>query len=638
MDFKTLASIYRDAHNMMRNIDGLQPQESFDELLKFLFFKENDESSNSSQLPLETKVDQKGRFAPPVAALARRIRASFKAYVKGAPLAIRQIWPDSKLKLSDECLASVASAFADVNITDIGLDVRSAALREFVPPEIRKGLGIYLTPDEVVRASVEIVSPSPDKRVLDPACGSGTFLLEVARLWSHDNRHHRKVWGIDKNPRMLALADLNLGHLSWLNFDGRLQDSLFDIGRDSTEDWFNSFDCIFTNPPFGVYLDTEKQDAEAFKTCVGSDGRPYPRQQSEIVFIEQCFRFLKPGGQLAIVLPRSVVTNYSDRVDWPRRYFGTQGYVEGVMTLPPETFYATGTQTNTVVLFARKYIRGSEESLEKSRIWLAEITNCGYDSTGRLRAGGQLPNIANEVHRLLEAGETSASCRWLGEQTKEASFTSLPSLLASDKEVEIDGVPLSELTDLITTGRTPGRSAYSDEGLFLVKVGNLSGKGIEWAARDRNFIPLSEREKRKKASLLLKVGDILMTSSAHSPVYIAKKVDIVTEIPDWVGGDASLVGEVMLIRAKEGRIDPFILLAFLRSPAVMSQIQGMVRGQTAHLHPKDLGALKVPHRLLEKNSPAQEVAQILIEEARLARESSRLQWTLENKLAELEIA
>jgi len=261
MDFKALASIYRDAHNMMRNIDGLQPQESFDELLKFLFFKENDENSNSSQLSLETEVDHKGRFAPPAAALAKRIRTNFKAYVKGAPQAIRQIWPDSKLKLSDECLASVASAFADVNITDIGLDVRSAALREFVPPEIRKGLGIYLTPDEVVRASVEIVSPSPDKRVLDPACGSGTFLLEVARLWSHDNRHNRNLWGIDKNPRMLVLADLNLGHLSWLNFDGRLQDSLFDIGRDSTEDWFNSFDCIFTNPPFGVYIDPEKQYA-----------------------------------------------------------------------------------------------------------------------------------------------------------------------------------------------------------------------------------------------------------------------------------------------------------------------------------------------------------------------------------------
>lgn len=637
MDTKTLASIYREAHNMMRNIDGLQPQESFDELLKFLFFKENDEILQTHQHDLVASVDPKGRFSLPPAALAKQIRSNFKAYVKDAPQAIRQIWPEAKLKLSDECLASVASVFADLSITAIGLDIRSAALREFVPPEIRKGLGIYLTPDEVVRAAVEIVAPSPEQRVLDPACGSGTFLLEVARLWGENAGQHPQVWGVDKNPRMLALADLNLGHVPWLDFNGLLQDSLFDVGRNETASWFNSFDCIFTNPPFGVYIDPDKQDSAAFNTCVGSDGRAYPRQQSEIIFIEQCFRLLKPGGRLAIVLPRSVVTNNSERVDWPRRYFGTQGYVEGVMTLPPETFYATGTQTNTVVLFARKY-KQAPESNEQNRIWLAEITNCGYDSTGRPKVGGQLSTIANDIRRFIENAECVSTCRWLSEHKKQDSFTLLPSLLASDKEVEIDGVPLQELAELITTGRTPGRSLYSDDGLFLVKVGNLSGKGIEWAARDRNFIPLTEREKRRKANLLLRVGDILMTSSAHSPVYIAKKVDLITEIPDWVGGEASFVGEVMLIRPKADRIDPFVLLAFLRSPAVMNQIQGMVRGQTAHLHSKDLGTLKVPYRLLDNNSPAVEIAEILKEEARLARESSHLQWKLESKLAAMEIA
>jgi type I restriction enzyme M protein len=637
MDFKALASIYREAHNMMRNIDGLQPQESFDELLKFLFFKENDEGSASQQPDLVASIDPKGRFTLPAATVAKQIRGSFKAYVKDAPPAIRQVWPDAKLKLSDECLASVASIFAEVSITDIGLDVRSAALREFVPPEIRKGLGIYLTPDEIVRASVEIVAPTPDQRVLDPACGSGTFLLEVARLWGQNSRQSPRVWGIDKNPRMLALADLNLGHVPWLTFNGLLQDSLFDIGNHETADWFNSFDCIFTNPPFGVYIDPEKQDAAAFTSCIGADGRPYPRQQSEIIFIEQCFRLLKPGGRLAIVLPRSVVTNHSERVDLPRRYFGTQGYVEGLMTLPPETFYATGTQTNTVVLFARKYKQATEAS-EPNRMWLAEVTNCGYDSTGRPKPGGQLARIAAEVRQLVSGGDGGTNCRWLGDHKKQDSFSLLPSLLASDKEVETEGIPLGELTEVITTGRTPGRSAYSDEGLFLVKVGNLSGKGIEWAARDRNFIPLSEREKRKKSNLLLQIGDILMTSSAHSPVYIAKKVDIITEIPEFVGGAASFVGEVMLIRAKPDRIDPFILLAFLRSPAVMAQLQGMVRGQTAHLHPKDVAMLKVPHRLLEANSQAEEIAAILKEEARLARESSQLQWNLESKLAALEIA
>lgn len=636
MDFRALASIYRVAHNMMRNIDGLQPQESFDELLKFLFFKENDESSTSRQPDLVASVDPKGRFTLPAATLAKQIRRSFKAYVKNAPPAIRQVWPDAKFKLSDECLASVASIFAEVRITDIGLDVRSAALREFVPPEIRKGLGIYLTPDEIARASVEIVAPTPDQRVLDPACGSGTFLLEVARLWGKKCQRSPRVWGVDKNPRMLALADLNLGHVPWLVFNGLLQDSLFDIGNYETADWFNSFDCIFTNPPFGVYIDPKKQDCAAFTSCVGSDGRPYPRQQSEILFIEQCFRLLKPGGRLAIVLPRSVVTNHSERVDLPRRYFGTQGYVEGLMTLPPETFYATGTQANTVVLFARKY-KHATEACEPSRIWLAEITNCGYDSTGRSRPGGQLSGIATEVRQLVSGGDAGTNCRWLGDHKKQDSFALLPSLLASDKEVETNGVPLGELTEVITTGRTPGRSAYSDEGLFLVKVGNLTGKGIEWSARDRNFIPLSEREKRRKSNLLLQIGDILMTSSAHSPVYIAKKVDIVTEIPKWVGGAASLVGEVMLIRAKPNRIDPFILLAFLRSPAVIAQIQGMVRGQTAHLHPKDVAMLKVPRRLLEANPQAEEIAAMLKEEARLARESSYLQWRLESKLAALEI-
>ena len=105
MDCKALASIYREAHNMMRNIDGLQPQESFDELLKFLFFKENDEGSASQQPDMVASVDPKGRFTVPAATLAKQIRGSFKAYVKDAPPAIRQVWPDAKLKLSDGCLA-----------------------------------------------------------------------------------------------------------------------------------------------------------------------------------------------------------------------------------------------------------------------------------------------------------------------------------------------------------------------------------------------------------------------------------------------------------------------------------------------------------------------------------------------------
>ena len=92
---------------------------------------------------------------------------------------------------------------------------------------------------------------------------------------------------------------------------------------------------------------------------------------------------------------------------------------------------------------------------------------------------------------------------------------------------------------------------------------------------------------------MLKTGDILLTASAHSPVYIAKKVDIVTRIPDWVGCEASFVGEVMMLRPRPG-VDVYALLAYLRQDATTERIQQLIRGQTAHLHADDLLEMTMP--------------------------------------------
>ena len=119
---------------------------------------------------------------------------------------------------------------------------------------------------------------------------------------------------------------------------------------------------------------------------------------------------------------------------------------------------------------------------------------------------------------------------------------------------------------------------------FLVKVGNLTGHGINWKARERNFVSGADADhRRQNQHLMLDAGDILLTSSAHSPIYIARKVDIVSELPQWLRGEASFVGEVMRLRTKNG-IDPYVLLAYLRLPSTQQKILTLVRGQTAHLH------------------------------------------------------
>ncbi len=87
--------------------------------------------------------------------------------------------------------------------------------------------------------------------VLDPACGSGTFLLEAVRyVAAHDeSRTPVTVHGVEKNPRMLLLADLNLGHHRGLTFERACADSLRELGQPGSPLGLkpNSVDVILTN-------------------------------------------------------------------------------------------------------------------------------------------------------------------------------------------------------------------------------------------------------------------------------------------------------------------------------------------------------------------------------------------------------
>ena len=75
---------------------------------------------------------------------------------------------------------------------------------------------------------------------------------------------------------------------------------------------------------------------------------------------------------------------------------------------------------------------------------------------------------------------------------------------------------------------------------------------------------------------------------------------------------------------KENGIDPFALLAYLRQPTVTEQVQQMVRGQTAHLHPQDLMELWVPDFFFEESSELVRLVQLLRQEVKLNSEMNRL--------------
>ena len=587
---QSLAGLYREAHNRMRNIDGLQPQEAFDELLKYLLFRQNHETSAARVGDAEA---------------ASAIRRHFTTYLEDFQGSAKDLWSDRKFRLSDAALGALHELFISVEFSSIGFDVRSAALRMFLGPDLRRGLGIYLTPDEVVRAIVEAVAPEHGAVVYDPACGSGTFLIEVLRYWrdAHPRARSLRVAGSDINGRMLLLAELNLGHVKGIEFTRRILDALSPIERD---DWPrpDSVDVILTNPPFGVYVEPAAIDARRF-TTLGKRGTG-GRVQSEVLFVEQCLRWLRPGGLVAIVVPRSVVTNES--LAEARKAIDALAVLVGMLTLPPETFAATGTATNTSVLFLCKRTERDHGEGDIA-VPVVDLTNVGWDATGRARPGSQLGQAGRDLRESMKSGRAVGMARHVT-VSRSASLSSI-ARGSTRRAGSASCRRVADIVELAQTGRTPARAAYTPEGVFSVKVGNLTGQGIDWTPRDRYFVsPTFVSE-----GLLLQDGDIVLTSSAHNPKYIAQKVDIVHSIPVFAGGRATFVGEVLRLRVKPGTMSPFELLAFLRSPATRSTIQEMVRGQTAHLRPKDLLELPVP----DEAAPPR-LVELLKREAEIARE------------------
>lgn len=601
LDSRSLSRLYASAHDRMRDVEGLLPQEAFDELLKYLVYKDYADQS---------RFGTGGREAS-AGAIRQALLAELRSHI---PWALR-LWPEGRFQVSDQTLVDLHRLFVALPLRNLPIDVRSTALWTFLTPELRRSLGVFTTPEAVVRSMVEIISPKPTDLVLDPACGTGTFLMEVQRfLATQGSRAERHaVYGVDKNPRMLVLAGLNLGGRFGADFRRTCADSLRDFDGTTGSPLglgYNSVDIILTNPPFGVAVTQDTGVPDLFDTGDLSSRKDQRKVPSEILFVELCLRLLKPGGRLGIILPRSVITNES--VARQRQVIDQLGRVTDLVDLPPETFASTGTQTTTVAAFFSKHpVRRRTKPVD---VRVCRVTNVGFDSTGRPRGGSDLPHLAT---RLRDTNGAEGSFVNVHSGVRPTETLQRAAGFLFRRNGVRSGKPLGEFIAQANTGQTPSRAAYTGQGMFILKVGNLTGRGIDWTPRDRNFVSAAERARRaRNPRLALREGDILLTSSAHAAQYIAKKVDVVGCIPDSLDG-LTFVGELIRIRAVEG-VDPYVLLAAIRHPHVREDLQASVRGQTAHLNPADLLQVTSPCDLFSPDDYLLRVAGLLRDEAELA--------------------
>lgn len=379
-----------------------EPTIAFDEMSKLLFCKLKDEKATTKNKAYQFQI---GTNESP-AEIFKRIEAIYKK--------AKQEHEDTfneDLRVSPELVFSCLKHLQELAINNIDVDTKGIAFETFMKKDFFKGrMGQYFTPRNVARFAVNMMQPDSGMRVLDPACGSGGFMLnaiDYVRTYAEQNYLDKleiynhwhnfakdRIFSIEINDQLASIYKKNMilqdvGHTNLINTD-----SLQNIDRlQSFNKRFqkNYFDLILTNPPFGARV----SDKECLKRYALGKNKNKVRssQKKDVLFIERSIEFLKLGtGKMAMVLHDGILNNSS--LQYVRDYIMETCQVLAVVSLPHYAFRPYGTGVKTSLLFVRKKCK--HEKLENYPIFMAIAEHIGYDATGR-----ETPE-KNDLDRILK--------------------------------------------------------------------------------------------------------------------------------------------------------------------------------------------------------------------------------------------
>ncbi len=268
------------------------------------------------------------------------------------------------------------------NWMGLGADVKGTIYEELLQrtaEESPKGAGQYFTPRPVIQAIVDVMRPSPDVSICDPAAGTGGFLLGahefvIAEHGSDLNKSQKKyvkekmLTGMELVPNTARLCAMNL----YLHGMGG-NDSPIHSGHDSLASaWGDQFSMVLTNPPFGKKSSVSFVNEEG---AVGKEKQVVVREDfwastgnKQLNFVQHIYSLLKVNGRAAVVVPDNVLFE-GGAGEKIRRKLLTQCDVHTLLRLPTGIWYSPGVKAN-VIFFDKK--PGRENPWTK-KLWVYDL-------------------------------------------------------------------------------------------------------------------------------------------------------------------------------------------------------------------------------------------------------------------------
>jgi type I restriction enzyme M protein len=610
-----LIRILEKCNNTLWDGGKMAPIDAFDELSKIIFVKIRDEQiarKKGSPYDFQIKTHETAE------SVNKRILSLYEDAKKIDP----EVFTDT-IKSPASKLFTVINHLQSVNLSKTDLDTKGVAFERFMEDFFKGKQGQYFTPREVVSFIINLCDFDNNSKILDPACGSGGFLLhaldhireKAGEFYDEGSAENFKYWhdfaannlfGIEVNERIARVAKMNMiihddGHTNVICSDAleRFR-KIQNINQKFQE---NSFDLVLTNPPFGATIKKEEKPYLNEFIFGKNKGKDRKTQKTEILFIERCWQFLKEGtGKLAIILPDGILTNKT--LDYVRNFAQDKFEIEGIFSLPQVTFVHYGAGLKSSILILRK--KGKNEKANDNYVFCALADKVGYDGTGR-KDRNELPDIVKKFREYKDGkifNTHSVYVRKVSQLNKDRLDAYYYSPMFEDilKEIKKSKHPLKKLKDIcskvqmgnreidgIFNGSTPAKDNYSENlsDPKIVKVASLKTGKVNLNLVE-NVDPEFVSEK------VIENGDILILSSAHQAEYLGRNPCIVNVPKELAEESITFVGELINIRANSELVNPYYLLQLFNTRNYYLLINREKRGQTSHLYPSDMKNLLIP--------------------------------------------
>lgn len=286
--------------------------------------------------------------------------------------------------------------------------------------------GQFRTPRHIIRMMVELMRPTAEDTVCDPACGTSGFLVAAGEYLKETRREeiffdkvkkdhfmNGMFFGYDMDRTMLRIGAMNMMTHGITNPFIEYRDSLSDQNTDR-----NKYTLILANPPFKGSLDNDSVSADLVKVC--------KTKKTELLFLALFLKMLKTGGRCSCIVPDGVLFGSSNAHKSIRKEIIENNILQAVISMPSGVFKPYAGVSTAILIFTKTEHGGTD------KVWFYDMKADGFslDDKRTEVKENDIPDIVARFHNL--AAEEGRA------RTEQSFFVEKSEIVANEYDLSIN--------------------------------------------------------------------------------------------------------------------------------------------------------------------------------------------------------